>query len=159
MLFSGVIFVAFVLDANLLVFIPGYKEEPLMNFTDASPLNINYISFSTYDYIPASWFYDCQFDGFADELEDDVRPKTPHQLLLQNISAKAENASFPPDLESINFSFNIASIRYQQDHGFLQTRLTLVLVSAGRLQYMEWHLDEREGERVLENFSIFGEII
>ncbi|KAM7342262.1 neuronal acetylcholine receptor subunit NtR [Cochliomyia hominivorax] len=127
-------------DANLLVYIPGYKEEPLMNFTDASPLNINYISFTTYDNIPARWFYDCQFDGFANELEDDVRPLTPHQLLVQNITAKAENASFPPTLRSVNISFDIGSIRYLHDHGFLQTRLNLVLNwQDPRLQ---WKLDD-----------------
>ncbi|XP_065367779.1 acetylcholine receptor subunit beta-type acr-3 [Calliphora vicina] len=114
-------------DANLLVYIPGYKEEPLMNFTDASPLNINYISFTTYDNIPASWFFDCQFDGFSSELEDDVRHLTPHQRLLEHITTKAENSSFPPDLRSVNFSFNIAAIRYQHDHGFLQTRLNVIL--------------------------------
>ncbi|XP_037822468.1 neuronal acetylcholine receptor subunit beta-4 [Lucilia sericata] len=114
-------------DASLLVYIPGYKEEPLLNFTDASPLNINYISFTTYDNIPASWFFDCQFDGFSNELEEVVRPLSPYQYLLANITSKAENASFPPTLNSIDFSFNIASIRYQHDHGFLQSRLNVIL--------------------------------
>lgn len=122
-------FYDFHLDAHILVYIPGYKEEPLMNFTDASPLNINFISFTTYDNIPASWFYDCQFDGFADELEEEVRPLTPYQKLLENITAKAENASFPPTLRSVNISFDIGSIRYLHDHGFLQTRLNVALVN------------------------------
>lgn len=117
------------LDANLLVYIPGYKEAPLMNFTDASPLNINFISFTSYDNIPARWFYDCQFDGFSSELEEEVKSLTAHQKLVKNIIAKAENASFPPDLKSVNFSFDIGSIRYQQNQGFLQTRLNMILVS------------------------------
>lgn len=100
-----------------------------MNFTDASALNINYVSFTTYDSIPARWFYDCQFDGFATEMEEDVRPLTPHQRLVENITAKAENSSFPADLRSVNFAFDVAAISYQHDHGMLQTRLTMKLVS------------------------------
>ena len=117
------------LDANLLVYIPGYKETPLMNYTDALPLSINYISFTSYDNIPARWFYDCQFDGFATELEEEVKSLTAHQKLVKNIITKAENASFPPDLKTVKFSFDIGSIRYQQNQGFLQTRLNIILVS------------------------------
>ncbi|XP_061401757.1 neuronal acetylcholine receptor subunit beta-4 [Musca vetustissima] len=111
--------------AELLVYITGFKEEPLLNFTDTSPLDIQYISFTTYDNIPASWFYDCQFDGFANELEEEVRELTPHQLLVANITAMAENGSYPVDLTSVEFDFVVASVSYQHDRGMLQTRLNL----------------------------------
>lgn len=116
------------LDGNLLIYIPGYKEEPFMNYTDASPLDIHYISLTTYDNIPARWFYDCAFDGFESELEEELKVLSPHQQLVDNIISKSENASFPPDLNSVKFSFNIVSIRYQHDQGFLQTRFNMILV-------------------------------
>lgn len=112
-----------------MVYITGFKEEPLMNYTDNSPLDINYISFTTYDNIPASWFYDCQFDGFASEVEEEVRPMTPLQSLEHNITIKAENSSFPVDLKNVEFDFVVASVNYQHDHGMLQTRMNLKLVS------------------------------
>ncbi|XP_073847024.1 neuronal acetylcholine receptor subunit NtR [Musca autumnalis] len=114
-------------DANLLVYITGLKDEPLMNYTDTEPLKIEYISFTTYDNIPASWFYDCQFDGFASELEEEERDLTPQQLLEQNITAMAENSSFPVDLESVEFDFVVASVNYQHNRGMLQARLNLRL--------------------------------
>ncbi|XP_005187051.2 uncharacterized protein LOC101893266 [Musca domestica] len=112
-------------DANLLVYITGFKDEPLMNFTDTSPLAVEYLSFTTYDGVPASWFYDCQFDGFANELEEEVREQTPQQRLVQNITAMAENGSFPVDLKTVEFDFVVASVSYQHDRGMLQARLNL----------------------------------
>uniref|UniRef100_A0A1I8PJ48 Neurotransmitter-gated ion-channel ligand-binding domain-containing protein n=1 Tax=Stomoxys calcitrans TaxID=35570 RepID=A0A1I8PJ48_STOCA len=114
-------------DANLLVYITGFKEEPLMNFTDSSPLEINYISFTTYDNIPASWFYDCQFDGFDSELEEEVRPMTPMQSLEKYINDKAENGSFPAMLSNVDLDFVVASVNYQHDRGMMHTRMNLKL--------------------------------
>uniref|UniRef100_A0A1A9WIU0 Neurotransmitter-gated ion-channel ligand-binding domain-containing protein n=1 Tax=Glossina brevipalpis TaxID=37001 RepID=A0A1A9WIU0_9MUSC len=113
------------LDAELLVYIPGLRSTPLMNFTDMAPLSLNYISFTTYDNEPASWFYDCRFDGFATELDDDVKWLTPEKRLLLNIVEKAENASMPVNLKEINFSFQIRAIHYKHDQSLLKTRLNM----------------------------------
>lgn len=113
-----------------------------MNFTDTTPLDINYMSFTTYDNIPASWFYDCQFDGFDNEVEEEVRPMTPLQQLMENITVKAENASFPPDMKNVEFTFKLASVTYQHDRAIMQTRLSLSLVS--RIEYVrsdKWNLN------------------
>ncbi|KAI9583015.1 neuronal acetylcholine receptor subunit alpha-3 [Glossina fuscipes] len=112
-------------DAEFLVFIPGLRETPLMNFTDVAPLSINYISFTTYDNEPASWFYDCQFDGFATELDDEVKWLLPEKRLLLNIVEKAENATMPVNLKEINFSFQIRAIHYKHDQALLKTRLNM----------------------------------
>uniref|UniRef100_A0A1A9V5D9 Neurotransmitter-gated ion-channel ligand-binding domain-containing protein n=1 Tax=Glossina austeni TaxID=7395 RepID=A0A1A9V5D9_GLOAU len=112
-------------DAEFLVFIPGLRETPLMNFTDVAPLSLNYISFTTYDNEPASWFYDCQFDGFATELDDEVKWLPPEKRLLLNIVEKAENATMPVNLKEINFSFQIRAIHYKHDQALLKTRLNM----------------------------------
>lgn len=100
-----------------------------MNFTDPSPLHINYISFATYDMEPARWFYDCQFDGFAGELNAVQRQLTPLQRLVQDIAIKAENSTMPQNLFGINFAFQIHSINYNSKRAILHTRLDLNLVS------------------------------
>lgn len=100
-----------------------------MNFTDVAPLSLNYISFTTYDNEPASWFYDCQFDGFATELDDEVKWLPPEKRLLLNIVEKAENATMPVNLKEINFSFQIRAIHYKHDQALLKTRLNMKVVS------------------------------
>uniref|UniRef100_A0A1B0G7M4 Neurotransmitter-gated ion-channel ligand-binding domain-containing protein n=1 Tax=Glossina morsitans morsitans TaxID=37546 RepID=A0A1B0G7M4_GLOMM len=112
-------------DAEFLVFIPGLRETPLMNFTDVAPLSLNYISFTTYDNEPASWFYDCKFDGFATELDDELKWLPPEKRLLLNIVEKAENATMPANLKEINFSFQIRAIHYKHDQALLKTRLNM----------------------------------
>lgn len=56
---------AVLLDAELFVYIPGFKKEPLLQYVDPSALTINYISFSSFGTNTARWFYDCGFDGFG----------------------------------------------------------------------------------------------
>ncbi|XP_013119601.2 uncharacterized protein LOC106096405 isoform X2 [Stomoxys calcitrans] len=112
-------------NSTLMVSIPGYKEQPLMTFDDPHMLYPGYLSFASYGSIPATWFYDCQFDGFEDELEEEVHPMTPIELLVKNLNEKAENGSFPADLKEVHLLLDTTFLTYQQDHSMLHTRMNV----------------------------------
>uniref|UniRef100_A0A0A1X6Z4 Neuronal acetylcholine receptor subunit alpha-6 n=1 Tax=Zeugodacus cucurbitae TaxID=28588 RepID=A0A0A1X6Z4_ZEUCU len=114
-------------DGTLSVYIQGLKKEPLLNYTDPAPLDINYLSFSSFGSTPAKWYYDCQFDGFAEEMEEEVRELDPYHALLANLTRKSANASVPMDLKSVNFAFQLKSVVYNHEKSILHTRLHLSL--------------------------------
>ncbi|SPP72752.1 neuronal acetylcholine receptor subunit beta-2 [Drosophila guanche] len=114
-------------DAELFVYIPGFKTEPLLQFMDASPLTINYISFSSFGTNSARWFYDCSFDGFDKEISKETAALSVEQLLLANLVFQAENSSVPVNLTTIGFHFQARSIAYEQANALLSTRMHLML--------------------------------
>ncbi|KAI8035927.1 neuronal acetylcholine receptor subunit alpha-4 [Drosophila gunungcola] len=114
-------------NGELFVYIPGFKEEPLLQFIDESPLTINYISFSSFGTNTARWFYDCDFDGYGKEIDPDVPKPTVAQKLLNQINFQAENASLPANLSSILFHFQMKSIAYEQTNSLLRTRMHMMM--------------------------------
>lgn len=112
-----------------MVYINGLQEAPIMSYIDLFPLQINYISFATYDNEPASWFYDCQFDGFDNELEPEVKKLTLQQRLIAKINENSENATIPSDLENINITLQLHALNYKTRHHLLETRFNIILVS------------------------------
>ncbi|XP_055837522.1 uncharacterized protein LOC129905915 isoform X2 [Episyrphus balteatus] len=48
-------------DGQLVVNIPGFAE-PYLIYSDKNPLNISFVSFSSYDGLQAKWFYDCKLE-------------------------------------------------------------------------------------------------
>ncbi|XP_017479014.1 PREDICTED: neuronal acetylcholine receptor subunit beta-4 [Rhagoletis zephyria] len=114
-------------DGTLSVYITGYKKEPLLNYTDPAPLEINYLSFSSFGGASAKWFYDCQFDGFAEEMEESVHVLDPFHSLLANLTKASANESVPTALKSVDFAFQLKSVAYNHEKSILQTRLQLTL--------------------------------
>ncbi|XP_034475939.1 neuronal acetylcholine receptor subunit beta-4 [Drosophila innubila] len=114
-------------DGDLSVYIPGFKTEPLLHFLDASALNINYISFSTFGSNSARWFYDCAFDGYTNEMEQEQRKQSFSEQLLGNLIFQAQNSSLPTNLTEIKFNFQMRSLAYDQSSALLHTRMQLVL--------------------------------
>ncbi|XP_017123744.1 neuronal acetylcholine receptor subunit alpha-4 [Drosophila elegans] len=114
-------------NGELFVYIPGFKEEPLLQFIDESPLTINYISFSSFGTNTARWFYDCDFDGYGKEIDPDKPKPTVAQKLLNQINFQAENASLPANLSSILFHFQMKSIAYEQTNSLLRTRMHMMM--------------------------------
>ncbi|XP_011209109.2 uncharacterized protein LOC105230182 [Bactrocera dorsalis] len=114
-------------DGTLSVYIPGLKQEPLLNYTDPAPLEINYLSFSSFGSTPAKWYYDCQFDGFAEEMEEEAHETDLFHSLLANLTKNFANESVPMDLQSVNFAFQLKSVVYNHEKSILHTRLHLSL--------------------------------
>ncbi|XP_067633482.1 neuronal acetylcholine receptor subunit beta-4 [Eurosta solidaginis] len=115
-------------DGIISVYITGYKKEPLLSYNDSEPLDINYLSFSSFGMAKAKWFYDCQFDdGFEEEMEEELHTLDPLHSLMANISKNAENESIPLNLESVNFAFQLKSVAYNHEKSILYTRLQLSL--------------------------------
>ncbi|KAL7735388.1 hypothetical protein ACLKA6_003238 [Drosophila palustris] len=114
-------------DGDLSVYIPGFKTEPLLHFLDASALNINYISFSTFGTNSARWFYDCAFDGYTNEMEQEQRKQSVADELLSMLIFQAQNSSLPTNLTEIKFNFQMRSLAYDQSSALLHTRMQLVL--------------------------------
>ncbi|XP_020800363.1 neuronal acetylcholine receptor subunit alpha-3 [Drosophila serrata] len=114
-------------NAELFVYIPGFKKEPLLQFIDASALTINYISFSSFGTNTARWFYDCGFDGFDKEISADVKAPTVEQKLLAQINLQAENASLPSNLSSLPFHFQARSLAYEMTNSLLRTRMHFMM--------------------------------
>ncbi|XP_039957154.1 uncharacterized protein LOC120772539 [Bactrocera tryoni] len=114
-------------DGTLSVYIPGLKQAPLLNYTDPAPLEINYLSFSSFGSTPAKWYYDCQFDGFAEEMEEEAHETDLFHSLLANLTKNFANESVPMDLQSVNFAFQLKSVVYNHEKSILHTRLHLSL--------------------------------
>ncbi|XP_001362061.3 neuronal acetylcholine receptor subunit alpha-10 [Drosophila pseudoobscura] len=114
-------------DAELFVYIPGFKTEPLLQFMDASALTINYISFSSFGTNTARWFYDCSFDGFDKEISKETPALSWEQKLLADLIYQGENTSVPVNLTSIAFHFQARSIAYEQANALLRTRMHLMM--------------------------------
>nr|XP_014100670.2 uncharacterized protein LOC106625375 [Bactrocera oleae] len=114
-------------DGTLSVDIPGFQKTPLLNYTDPAPLEINYLSFSSFGSTPAKWYYDCQFDGFAEEMEEEVHELDPFHSILANLTKNFANESVPMDLESINYAFQLKSVVYNHEKSIIHTRLHLTL--------------------------------
>ncbi|KAH8290831.1 hypothetical protein KR054_006303 [Drosophila jambulina] len=114
-------------DAELFVYIPGFKKEPLLQFIDASALTINYISFSSFGTNTARWFYDCGFDGFGKEISANVQAPTTEQKLLAQLNLQAENASLPSNLSSLSFHFQTRSLAYEMTNSLLRTRMRFMM--------------------------------
>lgn len=134
-------------DGDLSVYIPGFKKEALLQYHDESPLNINYISFSTFGQNGARWFYDCSFDEYcklfhlhrvslkyicilsitANELEQKERKMSKAEELLLELNFNAQNSSLPPNLNEIQFSFQMRSLAYDHASALLRTRIHLLM--------------------------------
>ncbi|XP_055837521.1 uncharacterized protein LOC129905915 isoform X1 [Episyrphus balteatus] len=48
-------------DGQLVINIPGFAE-PYLNYSDKNPLNIRFVSFSSWGGTSAKWFYDCKLE-------------------------------------------------------------------------------------------------
>ncbi|CAD7012792.1 unnamed protein product [Ceratitis capitata] len=129
-------------DGTLSVYIPGYKKEPLLNYTDPEALELNYLSFSSFGLATAKWYYDCQFDGFAEEMEEEVHQLDAYHALLANLTKKSANKSVPMDIESVNFAFQLKSVVYNHEKSILHTRLHLTL--NWQDTRLTWNADENE---------------
>ncbi|KAH8283455.1 hypothetical protein KR018_002519, partial [Drosophila ironensis] len=114
-------------NGDLLVYIPGFKEEPLLKFTDPDPLTINYLSFSSFGLNRARWFYDCSFDGFDKELTPGTTQPSTEQKLLAYLNSRAENASLPAHLGSLLFHFQTRSLAYEPFNALFHTRMHLLM--------------------------------
>ncbi|XP_017096832.2 uncharacterized protein NtR [Drosophila bipectinata] len=114
-------------NAELFVYIPGFKKEPLLQFVDSSALNINYISFSSFGSNTARWFYDCGFDGFDNELSPDKPEPLVEQKLLDYINLRGEKASQPGNLSSLKFHFRPLSVAYEPENSWLHSTLNFIL--------------------------------
>ncbi|EDW61103.1 neuronal acetylcholine receptor subunit alpha-4 [Drosophila virilis] len=114
-------------DGDLYVYIPGFKKEPLLHFLDASALSINYISFSTFGSNSARWFYDCAFDGYRNEMEQQQRQQSDEERLLGALIYQAQNSSLPGNLSEIEFNFQMRSLSYDQSSALLRTRMQLMM--------------------------------
>ncbi|KAH8320848.1 hypothetical protein KR067_011352, partial [Drosophila pandora] len=135
-------------NAELFVYIPGFKKEPLLQFVDTSALNINYISFSSFGSNTARWFYDCSFDGFGlllihfvvlkrnpptltSILDNELSPDKPEPLveqkLLDYINLRGEKASQPGNLSSLKFHFRPLSVAYEPEKYWLHTTLNFIM--------------------------------
>ncbi|KAH8395369.1 hypothetical protein KR222_003019, partial [Zaprionus bogoriensis] len=114
-------------DGDLYVYLPGFKKDPLLHFLDSSPLNVNYISFSSFGSNSARWFYDCEFDGYSNEMSQTERKKSTGEQLLDALIYQAQNYSLPPNLSEIQFSFEMRSMAYDQERSLLRTRMQLLM--------------------------------
>ncbi|KAH8299472.1 hypothetical protein KR044_001735, partial [Drosophila immigrans] len=114
-------------DGDISVYIPGFKTEPLLHYLDVSPLTINYISFSTFGTNSARWFYDCAFDGYSNEMEQEQRKQSYEDQLLSVLIYQGQNSSLPTNLTEIKFNFQMRSLAYDQPSALLNTRMQLVL--------------------------------
>ncbi|KAH8401944.1 hypothetical protein KR009_008797 [Drosophila setifemur] len=114
-------------DAELFVYIPGFKKEPLLKFVDTSALAINYISFSSFNGNTARWFYDCGFDGFEKEMEAEVAEPTKRYKLLAHLRLNGNNASLPANLSSLQFHFQTRSLAYDPTSAVFRARMHLIL--------------------------------
>lgn len=123
------LFLKFSLDGNLLVSIPGFKDGPLLNFTDSTPLAINYVSFSSFGSTSARWFYDCPFDGYEKEIELEEHQMQSMDTLLAHLNKKAANETAPTNLTKVDLSFKLTALNYNQNNAILNSRMDLVLVS------------------------------
>lgn len=99
-----------------------------MSYIDVFPLQINFISFATYDNEPASWFYDCEFDGFDDELEPEVKAFTPQQRISALLKDNSQNATISSDLKDINITLQLHALNYRTEQNLLHTRFNIILV-------------------------------
>ncbi|XP_055920838.1 acetylcholine receptor-like protein cup-4 [Eupeodes corollae] len=113
-------------DGILLVNIPGFAE-PHLNYTDESPLNIRFVSFSSYGIISAKWFYDCQFDGFFGEMEMENRPLSNEERLKADILNMTDSDVPPPKVKEIDFAFKVRSVEFDQRSSVLSSRLHLMM--------------------------------
>ncbi|XP_037955761.1 acetylcholine receptor subunit beta-type unc-29 [Teleopsis dalmanni] len=115
------------IEGDLLVYIPGFKDKPLLNFTDSSPLKINYVSLASFGSgTMAKWFFDCKLDK-GNLIEQEVRLMSPRVRLLKEIEQNSINETIPDELETVNFAFQILAVSYQQDKSILQTRMNIIL--------------------------------
>ncbi|ALC40474.1 maker5 [Drosophila busckii] len=114
-------------EGDLYVYIPGFKKEPLLHFMDASALNINYISFSSFGTNSARWFYDCAFDGYSTEMEKEKRQLTVQERLMNALNDQGQNSSLPAKLSGLSFNFQMRSLTYEPANAMLRTRLQLLL--------------------------------
>lgn len=129
--YVGISFLQFrfvISDAKLMVYITGLQETPLMTYIDVFPLQINFISFATYDNEPANWFYDCEFDGFQNELEPEVKPLTPQQRIGAKLKDLSQNATIPSELRDINITLQLHALNYKTSENLLQARFDVILV-------------------------------
>ncbi|XP_054739742.1 uncharacterized protein LOC129245551 [Anastrepha obliqua] len=138
-------------DGTLSVYITGFKKEPLLNYTDSAPLEINYLSFSTFGVASAKWFYDCQFDGFAEEMETEVHALDPLHALIADLTNKSANGSVPMDLKSVNFAFQLKSVAYNHEKSILHTRLQLSLYWQDPL--LTWNADANGIQAISFSYS------
>ncbi|XP_055837476.1 acetylcholine receptor-like protein cup-4 [Episyrphus balteatus] len=113
-------------DGVLLVNIPGFAE-PHLKYSDDSPLNIRFLSFSSYGSISAKWFYDCQFDGFFGEMEMENRPMSNEERLRADVLNMSEADIPPPNVTEIAFTFKVRSVEFDQRSCILSTRLHLIM--------------------------------
>ncbi|XP_068146061.1 neuronal acetylcholine receptor subunit beta-3 [Drosophila tropicalis] len=115
-------------DGDLSVYIPGFKEEPLLRYHDDAALQINFISFSSFGTNSARWFYDCPFDSSGtNSIDQEERAKTKAEELLDLLIINGQNSSLPVNLSSIQFHFQMRSLAFDQPSALLTTRMQLLM--------------------------------
>ncbi|XP_055837523.1 uncharacterized protein LOC129905916 [Episyrphus balteatus] len=62
-------------DGQLVVNIPGFAE-PILNYTNKNPLNIRFVSFSSWGGLSAKWFYDCKLDELTNSKKSQLNQST-----------------------------------------------------------------------------------
>lgn len=116
------------IDGQIEVTVPG-TDALNLSTNDSSPIDVNYISFSTWGTAEGRFFYDCPQDGIDENLLELLTPElTPSERLRSNLFS-ADFSSVPENLTEVYFNLDIIKASYNYQRSILTTQAVIHVVS------------------------------
>ncbi|CAD7088441.1 unnamed protein product [Hermetia illucens] len=137
-------------DGTLEVTIPTFVGA-LLSYKDPKPLNIKYVSFSSYGSTSARWFYDC---GGDEETHMEMKKEnlTSLERLQVDLFANYSIFTIPDELSKIYMGATIKGVSYNERKSIFQVRLEVKLKWTD--PKLKWKPSEYSNITALRSFEV-----